>query len=66
MDQAGQVGGVLGIVLTVVGIIYGAINHKRFRSNCCGRKLEVSIDVENTAKIKPVPSVDEIHKASPK
>lgn len=28
--------------------IYNAVNHKRIRSNCCGKKLVASIDIENT------------------
>lgn len=49
MDQASQVGGILGIVITVVGVIYSAVNHKRLRSNCCGRKIDIAIDIESTS-----------------
>jgi hypothetical protein len=28
--------------------IYMVVNHKRIRSNCCGKKLEASLDIENT------------------
>ncbi len=49
MDQASQVGGILGIVLTVVGMVYGAINHKRLRSTCCGRKIDISVDIDSTS-----------------
>lgn len=49
MDTTSQVGGVLGIVITVVGIVYGAINHKRLRSNCCGRKIDISVDIDTTS-----------------
>jgi len=34
----------LGIAL----VVYKNINHRRCRSNCCGQKLEMSVDVENT------------------
>lgn len=36
---------------TILGLlifIYRAVNHKRFRSNCCGNKMEMSVDVEDT------------------
>jgi len=28
--------------------LYLTINHKRIRSNCCGKKLVASIDIEET------------------
>jgi hypothetical protein len=28
--------------------IYLAVNHHRVRSNCCGRELSASIDIETT------------------
>ena len=55
MAATTQVGGVLGIVITIVGIVYGAINHKRLRSNCCGRKIEVSVDVDTTTVMMAKP-----------
>ena len=53
-DLASILGGSGGI-LTVLGIIYTAVNHKRVRVNCCGRKMEVAMDVESTAKVAPEP-----------
>lgn len=44
-----------GGILTFLGIIYAAVNHKRVRMNCCGRKLEMAVDVESTAKVAPEP-----------
>jgi len=32
----------------IAGILYKAINHKRVRSNCCGKKIVASIDIEET------------------
>lgn len=51
MDEASQVGGVLGIIITVIGVIYGAINHKRLRSTCCGRKVDISVDIDSTSPL---------------
>ena len=28
--------------------IYMVVNHKRIRSNCCGKKMEASLDIEET------------------
>jgi len=36
------------IILSVLTIVVGAINHKRVRSHCCGSSVEASIDIENT------------------
>lgn len=43
----------------MLGIIYTAVNHKRVRLNCCGRKMEVAMDVESTAKVAPEPEKKE-------
>lgn len=40
--------GLAGTLLTVGMLIYKTLNHKRCRSNCCGRNLVMSMDVENT------------------
>jgi hypothetical protein len=37
-----------GTILAVLVLLYKTFNHKRFRSNCCGKKLEMSLDVEDT------------------
>ena len=36
------------IVISILGSAIAFINHKRIRSNCCGKKTEVSLDIENT------------------
>jgi hypothetical protein len=41
-----QAGGTAGII-AVLGIIYKSVIHKRIRSNCCGYKTEMSIDVSD-------------------
>jgi hypothetical protein len=38
------VGTIMGVSSTLLGIV----NHRRIRSNCCGVKTEVSLDVEAT------------------
>jgi hypothetical protein len=56
----------LSLALVVVGIVVGAVNHKRVRSSCCGAEKTISIDIDNTTPkgdkveaIKSKPSVDE-------
>jgi hypothetical protein len=47
MDTSSIVGW-SGLALSILGIIYSAVNHKHIRSKCCGRVYDFSIDVENT------------------
>ena len=51
--------GAVGLAISVAGTILAVINHKRVRSKCCGKNLEVSLDVDNTtppvnAKVEPL------------
>ena len=44
-------GGILGIfafLTSAAGLIYAAINHKRIRCRCCGKDLDMSVDVDPT------------------
>ena len=48
-------GGALGIfafLISSAGIVYTAINHKRLRCKCCGKNMDVSVDVEPTTPVK--------------
>jgi hypothetical protein len=40
------------LIVSLGGSIIAVINHKRIRSNCCGAKTEVSLDIENTTPPK--------------
>ena len=57
MDQTAT--GALGIIAFLIssgGAIYAAINHKRVRMTCCGKKMDMSVDVDSTdAKVAPEP-----------
>ena len=41
-----------GIVISGITTAVAAINHRRLRSNCCGKALDVSIDIEATTPPK--------------
>jgi len=41
------------IVISIGGSILAYINHKRIRSNCCGKEVVASLDVENTTPPEP-------------
>jgi len=52
-------GGIGASIVATIVIIYHAINHKRIRSNCCGKILSASLDVENTTPNIVVPDKNE-------
>jgi hypothetical protein len=48
----------VSMILTVSGILVGAVNHKRIRSNCCGVRGEVSLDIsDTTVSVKGSPAL---------
>jgi len=51
MEQQGVVVGWVALGLSVVGTIIGFINHKRIRSRCNKRTVEMSLDIENTTVV---------------
>ena len=48
MDSSGILS-IVAIITSVGGAILAMINHTKVKSVCCGRKLEVSLDVSRTA-----------------
>ena len=51
MDNSGVIG-IVALIISVIGTIITAINHKRIRSNCCGHRIEASIDIEESSPRK--------------
>jgi len=47
MDTGAALGGT-GLFISLVGIIYSAINHKHIRATCCGKQIDFSIDTDST------------------
>jgi len=45
---SGGIGAGAVVVLGILYRVYLAVNHHRVRSNCCGKELVVSVDVEQT------------------
>jgi hypothetical protein len=41
-------GGIGASVIVFAGIFYKFLNHKRIRSQCCGRIWTASVDIEET------------------
>ena len=51
MDNPYASGGIGAGAVVAVGVLYRvylAVNHHRVRSNCCGKEVVVSVDIEKT------------------
>lgn len=46
--MSGGIGAASVAGLAIAYRVYVAINHHRVRSNCCGKELVVSVDIEKT------------------
>jgi hypothetical protein len=45
------ISGYVALAVSVGTAVVGVVNHKRIRSNCCGKKTEASLDIENTIQL---------------
>lgn len=48
MDTGAALGGT-GLFLSIMGIVYSAINHKHIKSRCCGKEYDMSVDIGTTS-----------------
>ena len=39
------------LAISVASLVLGVINHKKLVSRCCGRKVEVSLDIGQTSPL---------------
>lgn len=46
--NTGPILGGVGIALSALTMIYTAVNHKRIRAKCCGKSIEMQIDIDPT------------------
>ena len=51
MDAGAGMGGA-GLFISIVGVIYSAVNHKQIKSRCCGKEYDMSIDIGSTKEGK--------------
>jgi hypothetical protein len=45
---SGGIGAGIVVALGITYRVYLAVNHHRIRSNCCGKEIVASIDIEKT------------------
>lgn len=57
--------GSLALVISVVTTIIGLINHRRIRSKCCDRKIEMELDIESTRPSLVVPQPSPLTQKKP-
>lgn len=50
--DTGSALGISGLVFSILGIVYSAVNHKHIKSKCCGKEYDISIDIESTDDTK--------------
>ena len=62
-SETGGILGIFGFLVSMAGAIYTAINHKKIRCRCCGKDLDVSVDVDSTEEIKKKTTEEEESKA---
>jgi len=51
MDTATAMGAT-GLIISIAGVVYSAINHKHIKSRCCGKEYDMSIDIGSTEEAK--------------
>lgn len=56
MMSDGEIMATLAIIVSVVSSIVALVNHKKVKSKCCGKQLEMSIDIESTQQTKVSPT----------
>jgi len=47
--QIGSYAGYISLVMMIIGSVIAGINHRRIRSECCGRQASVSLDIDTTS-----------------
>lgn len=50
-------GGIGASIIVFAGIFYRLLNHKRIKSQCCGRIWTASVDIDNTV---PSPKIEKV------
>ena len=49
MEESTTAVAYVGLIVSIITTLVGIINHKRIRSNCCGKVAEASIEIDNVS-----------------
>jgi hypothetical protein len=52
----------LAIIVSVLGVVIGIINHKQVKSRCCKREASFSLDITSTTPEINTPTKEDIKK----
>jgi hypothetical protein len=50
-SDLGTIFGSGGLVISIISMVYAAINHKRIRAKCCGRSVDFEINIDPTEAV---------------
>lgn len=66
-SDLGTIFGSGGLVISIISMIYAAINHKRIRAKCCGKSMDFEINIDPTegAEVKPTAQPSTSAKVAP-
>ena len=56
----GGIAGLVSLVIVITEKVIQLVNHKRVRSNCCGKIAQASFDVDNTTPPSEKPLVEKV------
>jgi hypothetical protein len=55
--QIGAIAGYISMVMMIIGSVIAVINHRRIRSECCGTRGSIALDIDSTSS----PKKPEVH-----
>jgi hypothetical protein len=55
--QIGSYAGYISMVMMIIGSVVVAVNHRRIRSECCGTRGSIALDIDSTSS----PKKPEVH-----
>ena len=64
-QQTGSALGIAGCISGVLAAIYTYYKHSQCHSNCCGKKLDLQMDLTPVTALSPIKKPDETKSESP-
>ena len=55
-----QSGGIGAGVVVALGIIYRVVNQKHLRSRCCGKEVDIALDVDESTPVRVAPAPENL------
>jgi hypothetical protein len=65
-DNLGSIlGGSGAAILSALGVLYTAVNHKHVKAKCCGKTFEAELDIGSTEAAAKAPKTQSTSKVHP-